>query len=189
MDTASTLAPEAPTIGTTTPAGRLLSASLVVGPLAFLALDCTYAARGWWDASTGAAHILVAAVYGLTAVKLVTLTRGRVQALLLVVAMLGIVGNAGVGDDTLHVGLGGNDLFHEGGPANLFKMMGFFFPATFLLAAVALWRRTPQWWGPLLAVGAILFPVAHVQNIAWLAILDAVVMLAALGSLGPVLRR
>jgi RibD domain-containing protein len=52
---------------------------------------------------------------------------------LLVVAVLGMIGNAGVGENTLHVALGGNDIFDAQGPANLFKTMAFFFPLTFLL--------------------------------------------------------
>ena len=165
------------------PTTKLLNAALIFGPLAYLFLDCTYATRGWWDAQTGALHIVVAAVYGITAIRLVTLAEGRLQAVLLVVAMLGVVGNAGVGDDTLHVGLGGNDLFQEDGPANLFKAMGFFFPLTLLLTVAAIWKRVPVWVSALLAVGALAFPVAHVQNIAWLAILDGVVLVLALGYL------
>jgi len=170
------------------PTRRLLDASLLLGPLAYLALDCAYSARGWWDGPTGAAHTLVAALYGVTALKLVSINRGRLQSVLLVVAVLGIVGNAGVGTDTVHVALGGNDLFQESGPANVFKMMGFFFPLTLLVAAIGLRRRTPSWWAPLLAVGAVLFPVAHVNNISWLAITDPVIVLLALGSLTRVLR-
>ena len=165
------------------PGRRGPDASLLLGPLAYLFLDSTYAARGWWDPQAGALHIVVAALYGVTAVRLVTLARGRLQAVLLVVAMLGVVGNAGVGEDALHVGLGGNDLFLEDGPANVFKTMGFFFPLTLALAALALRTRVPAWVTALLVAGAVLFPVAHVQNISWLAILDAVVLVVALGYL------
>jgi hypothetical protein len=171
-----------------TPTATLLDVSLVAGPLAYLFLDTTYIARGWWDPQTGALHQLVAVVYGLTAIRLVTLARGRLQAVLLVVAVLGIVGNAGVGVDTLAVGLGGLDLFQADGPANLFKMMGFFFPLTLLLAAVALRSRVPAWETALLTAGALAFPVAHVQNIAWLAIVDGVVLVLALGYLFTVRR-
>lgn len=166
-----------------TPSRTLLDAALILGPLAYLFVDITYVARGWWDAQTGALHILLAALYGLTALRLVTFARGRMQAVLLVVTMLGVVGNAGVGVDTLSVGLGGLDLFQQEGPANLFKMMGFFFPLTLLVAAAALWRRLPAWETALLAVGAALFPVAHVQNLAWLVILDQVLLVLALGYL------
>jgi hypothetical protein len=166
-----------------TPTARLLNAALVLGPLAYLFLDCTYASRGWWDAQTGALHVVAAALYGVTAIRLVTLAEGRLQAVLVVVAMLGVVGNAGVGDNTLHVGLGGNDLFMEDGPANLFKTMGFFFPLTLLLAAVAVRKRAPGWVAALLAVGALLFPVAHVLNLSWLAILEGVLLVLALGYL------
>ena len=160
----------------------------MLGPLAYLAVDCSYSIRGWDDGPTAAAHVLAAAVYGPAAIKLVSLTRGRTQALLLVVAVLGIIGNAAVGDNTLHVALGGNGLFDERGPANVFKTLGFFFPLTFLLAALSLRRRTPAWWPPLLAAGAVLFPIAHVANIFWLAIVDALVMLAALGICTRVVR-
>jgi hypothetical protein len=175
-------APTALRPGLDEPARRLLGASLLLGPLAYLALDCSYAVRGWNDGPTSALHLIAAALYGLTALTLVTLARGRLQALLLVVAVLGVIGNAGVGENTLHIALGGNDLFDEQGPANVFKTMGFFFPLTFLLAAFSLRRRTPPWWSPLLALGAVVFPIAHVGNISSLAILDAVVMLVALGT-------
>ena len=164
-----------------TPLARLLDAALLLGPLAYLFLDSTYVARGWWDADAGALHIVVAAVYGLTALRLVTLASGRLQAVLAVIAVFGIVGNAGVGHDTLSVGLGGIDLFMEDGPANVFKSMGFFFPLTLLLGAVALRGRVPSWTWMLLAAAAVAFPVAHVQNIAWLAIADAVAVVVALG--------
>ena len=165
-----------------TPAAALLNASLIFGPLAFLFLDLTYSVRGWWDAPTGLVHILAAAAYGVTALRLVTLARGRLQALLLVVAVLGVVGNAGVGDDTMHVGLGGNDLFREDAAvAHLWSLVGFFFPLTLLIAAVALWPLVPRWIPVLVAIGAVVFPVAHVWNVSWLAILDALVMVVALG--------
>ena len=43
-------------------------------------------------------------------------------------------------------------------------------------------RTRPAWWAPVLATGAAVFPVAHVANIGWLAIADAVIMLVALGT-------
>jgi hypothetical protein len=171
------------------PTQRLLNASLLLAPLAYLAVDSSYAVRGWDDGPTAAMHVIAAALYGLAAIKLATLTHGRVQALLLVVAVLGIVGNAGVGENTMHVALGGNDLFDaDGGPANVFKSMGFFFPLTFLITAFALRTRTPSWWSALLVLGVALFPIAHVANIAWLAIVDAVLMLLALGACTRVVR-
>ena len=160
---------------------RLLDASLLLGPLAYLFLDSTYVARGWWDADAGALHVVVAALYGLTALRLVAVARGRLQAVLAVVAVLGVAGNAGVGHNTLSVGLGGIDLFMEDGPANVFKSLGFFFPLTLLLGSVALRGRVPAWTWLLLAAAALAFPVAHVQNIGWLAIADAVAVVVALG--------
>lgn len=178
--TTSPTTPVAPSLDPMTE--RLLAASLVAAPLAYLALDCSYAVRGWDDGTTAALHVLAAGLYGIAGLALVRLSTGPLQAVLLAVAVLGTIGNAGVGQNTLHVALGGSDLFDEHGPANLFKTMGFFFPLTFLLAAVALRRLMPTWWPPLLALGAALFPVAHIANISWLAIVDAVIMLVALGT-------
>ena len=173
----------------TGPTRRLLDGCLLLAPLAYLALDCSYAVRGWNDGPTAALHVVAAALYGLAALALVSRVRGRAQALLLVVAVLGMIGNAGVGENTLHVALGGNDLFDAHGPADLFKTMGFFFPLTWLLTAMSLRDRTPSWWPPLLAVGAVLFPIAHVGNVSWLAIVDALVMLTALGTYPSLTRR
>jgi hypothetical protein len=177
-----------PATGGVAPIDRVLNTSLLLAPLAYLAVDSSYAVRGWDDGPTAAMHVIAAAVYGLAAIKLVGLTHGRTQAILLVVAVLGIVGNAGVGENTMHVALGGNDLFDADGPANVFKSMGFFFPLTFLITAFALRTRTPSWWSALLVLGAVLFPIAHVANISWLAIADGVVMLLALGTCTRVLR-
>jgi hypothetical protein len=166
----------------------VMDGCLLLAPIVYLALDCSYAVRGWDDGPTAALHIVAAALYGLAALALVSRVHGRTQAVLLVVAVLGMIGNAGVGENTLHVALGGNDLFDAQGPAYLFKTMGFFFPLTFLLAAISLRRRTPPWWPPLLTVGAVLFPLAHVGNISWLAIVDALVMLTALGTYPSLVR-
>jgi hypothetical protein len=166
-----------------TPTAALLNASLIIGPLCYLFLDTTYAVRGWWDAPTGALHVVVAGIYGVTAMRLVTLAVGRLQAVLLVVALFGVVGNAGVGFDAVQVGLGGKDLFELDGAADVLKVLGFFFPLTLLLSAVALRGRVPTWLTVLLAVAALIFPVAHVGNISWLAIIDAVLVVVALGYL------
>lgn len=163
------------------PIARLLDACLVIGPLAYLFLDVTYVARGWWDPDTGALHLVVAVAIGLAGLRLVTLTDGWWQAVLAVVLVAGVVGDAGVGVDTMATGLGGVNLFDADGPANLFKTMGFFHPLTLLLAAVALGRAVPGWTRGLLGLGALAFPVAHVANIGWLAVTDDVVVAVALG--------
>lgn len=182
-DLAHDLAPGTPAApAVALPTERLLSASLLLAPTAYLAVDCSYAVQGWDHGPTAAAHLLAAALYGLAALALVGLVRGRVQAVVLVIAVLGVIGNAGVAENSLHVAFGGKDLFDADGAANVFKMMGFFFPLTFLVVAFALRRRAAAWWPPLLVLGALLFPVAHVANISWLAIIDGIIMLAALGS-------
>src|SRR4051794_35374138 len=67
----------------TSPMERVLDASLLLAPLAYLAVDSSYAVRGWDDGPTAAMHILAAAVYGIAAVKLVSMTAGRTEAVLL----------------------------------------------------------------------------------------------------------
>ena len=135
-----------------------------------------------WDAQTGALHIVAAALYGVTALRLVTLAEGRLQAVLLVVAMLGVVGNAGVGTTRCTSGSAATTSSWKDGPPTSSRRWGSS-------------SRSPCCWPPwpfgsgcrvvsaLLAVGALMFPVAHVLNLSWLAILDGVVLVFALGYL------
>ena len=51
-------------ISSATPTNRLLTGSLVVAPLIYLAADSTYAARGWDDGTAGIIHVLGAIAYG-----------------------------------------------------------------------------------------------------------------------------
>lgn len=172
-----------------TPATTLLRFSLLAGPLFYLFVDSLYSARGWTDGWTANLHAIGAVIYGGTALALVLLTRGRWQAVLAVVALLGAAGNAGVADNTLHVSLGAKDLFDStASTAQLVKFGGFFFPMTFLIAAVAIRVAVPVWSRVLLALGAVIFPMAHVGNISVLAIVDAVVMVVALGGIWLALR-
>lgn len=166
------------------PATRVLQLSLLAGPLFFLFVDSMYAARGWWDGWSANLHAIGAVIYGGTALALVLLTRGRWQAVLAVVALLGVAGNAGVADNTLHISLGAADLFDStASTTQLIKLGGFFFPLTFLIAAFTIRAAVPLWNRILLAVGAVIFPVAHVGNIKPLAIVDAVIMVVALGAI------
>ena len=65
----TTEAPPAPTVDPTTPTERLLTASLVVAPLIYLAADSTYAVRGWDDPSAGVLHVLGAIAYAFVVLR------------------------------------------------------------------------------------------------------------------------
>jgi hypothetical protein len=93
-----------------------------------------------------------------------------------------VAGNVAYGFDTIHVSLGDTALVDAPGAANLIKPLGLCFPLMLLLAAVPLRRATP-WQGVLLSIAALAFPVAHIGNIAWLAVADDVALAAALGTL------
>jgi hypothetical protein len=57
------------------------------------------------------------------------------------------------------------------------------FPLTVLLAAYALRRAQPAWIVGVLAVAGLVWPVAHIANIAWLAVLVNAALVKALGAL------
>lgn len=170
-------------------AKALLNASLFAGPLIFLLLDSMYTALGWHNPIAANVGLVAAMAYAITVGRVVTLVRGGWQTALIVIGTVGVVGLAANALNSLHVGLGAADLYPTGNPLTIvFKAEGFFFPLTWLLAAITL-KQVPVWNRILLGVGAVAFPVAHVANIGWLAILDAVIMVLALGGVYFAIRR
>jgi hypothetical protein len=161
---------------------RLLTASLIIGPVVYLIADSLYAARGWDDPAAGVFHVLGAIGYALVVVRLIAFGDGYLAAALLVVGVLGVAGNVAYGFNTIHVSLGDTDLVDAAGAANLIKPLGLFFPLTLLLAAIVLRRTGPVWNVALLAVAASVWPFAHIANIAWLAVAVNVVLVAAFGT-------
>jgi hypothetical protein len=166
---------------TPSPVDRLLTASLIIGPVLSLVADSVYAARGWDDPTAGMLHVLSSAGYALVVIRLLALGSGWPAVALLVVGVLGVVGNAGYGFNTIHVSLGGTDLVDASGAATVIKPLGLCLPLTFLLAAVVLRRAAPLWTVALLAVAAVGWPVAHIANVAWLAVAVNVVLVVAFG--------
>jgi len=164
------------------PVDRLLTASLIVGPVVYLIADSLYAARGWDDPTAGVFHVLGAVGYALVVVRLLAFGSGYLAAALLVVGVLGVAGNVAYGFNTIHVSLGDTDLVDAAGAATLIKPLGLFFPLTLLLAAVVLRRTGPVWNVALLAVAAPVWPIAHIANIAWLAVAVNVVLVAVFGT-------
>jgi hypothetical protein len=157
---------------------RVLGASLVFAPLIYLLADCRYAARGWADPAAGVLQVLGSVAYLFVVLWVVSRVDGLFAAALLVVGALGVAGNVAYGFDTIHVSLGDTPLVDAPGAANLIKPLGLCFPLTLLMCAVALRRLAPVWVTAAIAVGALVFPVAHIADVKWLAVLDNVVLAA-----------
>jgi hypothetical protein len=165
------------------PVDRVLTASLIVAPAIYLLADLLYGLRGWDDPVAAVFHVLGATAYTLVLVRLVSWSHGVTAAVLLIVGVIGAAGNVAYGFNTIHVSLGDTDLVDASGAATLIKPWGLCFPLTLLVAAVALRRFAPAWIVGVLAVTGITWPIAHIGNIAWLAILTNVALLAAFASL------
>ena len=158
---------------------RLLTASLFVAPFIYLIADSLYAIRGWADPAAAIVHVLGAIAYTFVLLRVTTWSDGPLAASLLVVGALGVAGNVAYGFNTIHVSLGDTDLVDASGAAVIIKPLGLFFPLMLLLAAAALRRTVALWVVLLLAAASIAWPVAHIANIGWLAI---VVNVALVGS-------
>jgi hypothetical protein len=167
------------------PTSRLLTASLVVAPVLSLAADATYAARGWDDATAGVLHVLGAIAYGFVILRVAAWlgSGSRLAAWLVFVGIIGLAGNVAYGFDTIHTSYGDMQLVDRDGAANLIKPLGLFFPLSLLLIAVAVQRLRHRAPAALVAVGAIVWPVAHIANIAPLAVATNVALVLAFGSL------
>ena len=174
------------------PIDRVLTLSLLVAPVGYLVADVLYALRGWDDPAAGVLHVVFATLYGLVALRVVTMTGARPgwSLAVLLAGVFGTVGNAAYGFDTLHVALGQPALVDSAGAANLIKPYGLVFPLTLLLAAVALVLagRASRAVGAALAVAAVVRPVAHIANIGWLAVAVNVVLVGAFAALWHSLR-
>ena len=136
-------------LSSTTPTDRLLTGSLLVAPLIYLAADSTYAARGWDDPTAGVLHVLGAIAYGFVVLRVASwLPRdSRLAAWILFTGLIGLVGNVAYGFEAIHMSLGDTQLVDQPGAANLIKPLGLFFPLSFALVAVALLRLGHRWQG------------------------------------------
>ena len=132
---------------TPTPEQRLLTGSLVVAPLLYLAADSTYAVRGWDDPTAGLLHVLGAVGYGFVVLCVARwLPAGsRLRAALLVAALVGMAGNVAYGFEAIHMSFGDVQLVDRPGAANLIKPLGLVFPLSLLLVAAALRRLGARW--------------------------------------------
>ena len=170
--TSSTSATRDPDVSATTPTERLLTAALLLAPLIYLAADSTYAARGWTDSTAGVLRVASWLPRESTLSAAVVLT-----------GIIGLAGNVAYGFDTLHMSLGDTPLVDQSGAANLIKPLGLFFPLTMALVALALAKLSHRWQGALVLVASIAWPVAHIGNIAVLAVAVNIALVVAFGSL------
>jgi hypothetical protein len=170
---------------TTTPTDKLLTASLLVAPLTYLAADTTYAVRGWDDATAGVLHVLGAIAYGFVVLRVAAWlpAASRLRAATVFTGLVGMAGNVAYGFEAIHMSLGDTQLVDQSGAANLIKPLGLFFPISFVLVAVALSILGHRWQGIAVLVASIAWPVAHIGNIAAIAVPVNVVLVLALGSL------
>lgn len=168
-----------------TPTDLLLTASLAIAPLLYLAADTTYAARGWDSAAAGVLHVLGATGYGLVVLRVASwLPRESLtRAALVLTGVLGLAGNVAYGFDTLHLSLGDTALVDQPGAANLIKPLGLFFPLSFALVAYALVRLGHRWQGALVLIAILAWPVAHIGDIAAVAVPVNIALVVAFGSL------
>lgn len=168
-----------------TPTERLLTSTLLIAPVVYLAADSMYAARGWNDATAGVLHVLGAIAYGFVVLRVASwLPReSKLAAAILLTGLIGLVGNAAYGFEAIHMSLGDIQLVHRAGAANLIKPLGLFFPLSFALIAAALIRLAHRWQGFLALVAIIAWPIAHIGNIAAVAVPVNVALVVAFGSL------
>src|SRR4051812_2602290 len=124
---------------------RVLTASLFVAPVLYLAADTVYAVRGWADPAAAVLHILGAVAYTLVLLFVLPYARGALAVALLLVGALGVAGNVAYGFNTIHVSLGDTDLVDASGAAVLIKPLGLCFPLMLLLCAAVLRRALPGW--------------------------------------------
>ena len=74
-------------------------------------------------------------------------------------------------------------LVDQPGAANLIKPLGLFFPLSLALVAWALVRLGHRWQAALVLVAVVVWPVAHIGDIAPAAVPANVALVVALGSL------
>lgn len=154
-----------------TPTDLLLTGALIVAPFLYLAADSMYAIRGWDDPSAAGFHVLGAIAYAFVLVRIASWTTGWLAATTLFAGIVGACGNVAYGFNTIHVSLGAVDLVDVNGVGTLIKPLGLFCPAAFILAAVALARIGQHIPALLVGSAGLAWPVAHIANIGWLAVL------------------
>lgn len=163
-----------------TPTDRLLLASLVIAPPVYLLADILYAARGWDDGDAGGVHVIGAVLYGFVALCFASWATGRLQLAAVVTGVIGTAGNVAYGFNTIHVSLGAVDLVDATGPAAIIKPLGLFFPLSILVWAMVIDRSGRRPVAVITALAAAIWPIAHIANIAPLAVVNNLLLVVAL---------
>ncbi len=174
-----------PATASRTASDAVLTASLFIAPLVYLAADSAYAALGW-DSGVGAVlHVLGAIAYGLVILRVVAWMppASRLAAVLVPVGLIGLAGNVAYGFEAIHLSLGNVALVDQDVVANLIKPLGLFFPLSLVLVAIALWMLRRRWQGVAMLVAGLAWPVGHIANVAPVAVATNVLLVIALGSL------
>jgi hypothetical protein len=168
-----------------TPTDKILTGALLVAPILYLAADSTYAARGWDDATAGVLHVLGAIAYGFVILRVAAWlpAESKLSAAIVVTGLIGLAGNVAYGFEAIHQSFGDVQLVDRSGAANLIKPLGLFFPLSFALVAFALRVLGHRRQAVLVLVAILLWPIAHIGNIASIAVTTNVVLVIAFGSL------
>jgi hypothetical protein len=166
------------------PLDRMLTAALVVAPVLYLAADAVYAFQGWDSGTAGVLHVLAAIGYGILVLRFATWAPGGswLTTALVFTAVAGAIGSAAYGFDAIHKSFGDTSLVDRDGAAILIKPLGLLFPLSLALVALTLRRLGHRWPAAVVLTAAVLWPVAHIANIAPLAVAVNVGLVVALGS-------
>jgi hypothetical protein len=167
-----------------TPADHMLTAALVVGPVVYLAADAVYASQGWHSGTGGVLHVPGAIGYGILVLRVATWVPGGswLATALVFTAVAGAIGNAAYGFEAVHESFGDTPLVDRGGAAILIKPLGLLFPLSLALVAFTFNRLGHRWQAAAVLIAAVLWPVAHIANIAPLAVVVNIVLVVALGT-------
>ena len=167
-----------------TPADRMLTAALVVAPVLFLAADAVYAFQGWDSGSGGILHVLGAIGYGILVLRVATWVPGGswLTTALVFTAVAGSIGNAAYGFEAVHQSFGDAPLVDRDGAAFLIKPLGLLFPLSLALVAWTFQRLGHRSQAAAVLIAAVFWPVAHIANIAPLAVSVNVILVVALGT-------
>lgn len=158
----------------------VLAVALAVAPFVYLLADVLYAVNGWNTEDAGGVHVIGAVLYGVALVRFVSWTSGRLAAATLVTVVVGCAGNVAYGFNSIQVSLGATDLVDTSGAGAIIKPLGLFLPISLVLVCVVLARARCVLPAVLVGVAGVAWPVAHIGNVAWLAVTVNVLLVVGL---------
>ena len=170
----------------------MLTASLMLAPGVTLIASVLFAAQGWDDGTAGAVQVIAGVLDMLLVVRLVTWLDAvpRVAAVVLGLGAFGAAGWVAYGINTIETSLGNIDLVDVTGAATIIKPLGLCWPVMLVIAGAALLRtrRVPIPCALGIVLTGLLLPISRIGNIASLAIVVDVLLLASLAAI-PLLSR